>query len=263
MVMEIRPQMPVHTEKEVLLALNGVSFQDGGRRILDNVGLFLHAAEIMTLIGPNGAGKTTLLRLALGFLKPSSGTVHMKKGLTVGYMPQRLHIDPTFPLTVKGFLSLVPGKPKEKIEPILEELEIAHLYQFPMQTLSGGETQRVLLAHALIRKPELLILDEPVQGVDVHGQMALYQLISRVRDRTGCAILMVSHDLHFVMAATDQVVCLNCHVCCRGTPEIVARDPSYAKLFGPAAANQVALYIHDPLHQHDQCTSCGKEDRHG
>lgn len=261
--MDIRKKVPVNATNEVLLSLEDVSFQSHGRKILDNVGFSLHASEIMTIIGPNGAGKTTLLRLALGFMKPTSGTVKMKKGIRIGYMPQRLHIDPTFPLTVKGFLNLVPAGPREALEPLLEELEITHLYKSPMETLSGGETQRVLLAHALVRKPELLILDEPVQGVDVHGQMALYQLIARVRERTGCAILMVSHDLHFVMAATDQVVCLNCHVCCRGTPEIVTRDPSYAKLFGPMAANQVALYIHDPDHKHDECMACGKEDCHG
>lgn len=260
--MEIRTKIPMNEEKEVLLALEGVSFQNGGRKILENIGLSLHASEIMTLIGPNGAGKTTLLRLALGFLKPSSGTVRMKKGLAVGYMPQRLHIDPTFPITVKGFLSLVPASQREKIKPILEELEILHLYKSPLQTLSGGEMQRVLLAHALVRKPELLILDEPVQGVDVHGQMALYQLISRVRERTGCAILMVSHDLHFVMAATDQVICLNSHICCRGTPEIVTKDPAYAKLFGPVTANQVAFYIHDPDHRHNPFHACGKEGCH-
>lgn len=250
-------------EKKALLILEDIGFQAGGRKILENVSLSLHASEIMTLIGPNGAGKTTLLRLALGFLRPSSGKIWMAKGIAIGYMPQRLHIDATFPLTVKGFLSLVPGKKKEAVEPLLEELEIQHLYASPLQNLSGGEMQRVLLAHALIRKPELLILDEPVQGVDVHGQAALYQLISRIRERTGCAILMVSHDLHLVMAATDQVLCLNRHVCCRGTPEIVTRDPAYMKLFGPVLANQMAFYIHDPAHPYDPCTSCGKEDLHG
>jgi len=239
-----------------LLQMSNVDLIIGQKLLLQQINLSISKGEILTVIGPNGAGKTTLLRVALGLLKPSTGAVQKASGLNIGYMPQRLHIDPTFPLTVKRLLSLACQGDPTPIIPLLEEVGAAHVYDSSMQTLSGGELQRVLLARALMREPDLLVLDEPVQGVDVHGQVELYQLISRIRDQRGCAVLMVSHDLHLVMAATDQVLCLNQHICCSGTPESVSNHPAFAELFGPGAVQHMAVYVHDQNHHHHHCETC-------
>lgn len=243
---------------ETLLEMNGVSLQLGGRLLLESVNLQLNMGEILTIIGPNGAGKTTLLRVALGLQRATGGSVSLRPKITIGYMPQKLHLDPTFPLTVKRFLALASDNNMAKVIPLLAEVGVAHVFDSPIQTLSGGELQRVLLARALVREPQLLVLDEPVQGVDVHGQTELYQLIGRIRDQRGCAILMVSHDLHLVMAATDRVLCLNRHICCSGTPESVTSDPAYVELFGPKAVESLAVYVHDQNHHHDHCASCDR-----
>lgn len=244
-----------------LLELKSINLIKGQRHLLQQVSLQLGRGEILTIIGPNGAGKTTLVRVALGLIIPTSGQVFQQPEIRVGYMPQRLSIDPTFPVTVKRFLAMTDKKQRSKILPLLEEVGAVHVLESPLQNLSGGELQRVLLARALMRDPELLVLDEPVQGVDVHGQMELYQLISRIRDQHHCAILMVSHDLHLVMAATDRVLCLNRHICCSGTPETVTNDPAYLELFGPQAVQHLAIYSHDREHRHDTCTDC-KEGKH-
>ena len=244
-----------------LLQVSNVDLIIGKQLLLQQINLTISKGQILTVIGPNGAGKTTLLRVALGLLKPSAGRVQTAPGLTIGYMPQRLHIDPTFPLTVKRLLSLACNGDTAPIIPLLEEVGAAHVYDSAMQTLSGGELQRVLLARALMRKPDLLVLDEPVQGVDVHGQVELYQLISRIRDQRGCAVLMVSHDLHLVMAATDQVLCLNQHICCSGTPESVSNHPVFAELFGPGAVQHMAVYVHDQNHHHHHCETCEWRDK--
>jgi len=241
-----------------LLEVSAVDLFLGKRLLLEKVNFQIGAGEIVTIIGPNGAGKTTLLRVALGLQKPTAGKVSRQQDLTIGYMPQRLHIDPTFPLTVKRFLFLACKNDSSRVLPLLDEVGASHVLDSPLQNLSGGEMQRVLLARALIRDPEILVLDEPVQGVDVHGQVELYQLISRIRDQRGCAVLMVSHDLHLVMAATDQVLCLNRHICCSGTPESVTNDPAFVELFGPAAVQYMAIYVHDENHHHDQCATCNR-----
>lgn len=243
-----------------LLEIDAVDLVIGGRQLLHQISLQLAAGEILTIIGPNGAGKTTLIRIALGLQQPTAGQVRRQPGLAIGYMPQRLHLDPTFPLTVKRFLSMCAKKQQEKIVPLLREVGAEHVLGSPMQSLSGGELQRVVLARALMRDPDLLVLDEPVQGVDVHGQIELYQLITRIRDQRGCAVMMVSHDLHLVMAATDRVICLNQHICCSGSPEAVTNDPAYAELFGPQAVKQLAFYSHDENHRHDICSDCCKGD---
>jgi zinc transport system ATP-binding protein len=216
---------------------------------LHDVSLAVLPGEIVTVIGPNGAGKTTLLRVVLGLQRPDAGRVHRRSGLRVGYVPQRFAIDESLPLTVRRFLALVPAA-EPQIAAALGEVGAAHTLALPVQTLSGGELQRVLLARALLRRPELLVLDEPAQGVDITGQAELFALIRRIRDSTGCGVLLVSHDLHLVMAATDRVICLNHHVCCSGHPEAVSRDPAYRALFG-AAIDGFALYAHRHDHHHD------------
>jgi zinc transport system ATP-binding protein len=233
-----------------LVSLADVRVAFGRRVALSDVSLALGPGEILTIIGPNGAGKTTLLRVVLGLQRADQGRVHRRSGLRIGYVPQRFSVDDTMPLTVRRFLTLVPGM-KREISEALAEVGASHTLALPVQTLSGGELQRVLLARALLREPELLVLDEPAQGVDITGQAELFALIRRIRDQTNCGVLLVSHDLHLVMAATDRVICLNHHVCCSGHPEAVSRDPAYRALFG-AAIDGFALYAHRHDHRHDE-----------
>ena len=235
---------------EPLIRLQQVSVGFRQESVLENVQLTVSAGEIVTLIGPNGAGKTTLVRAVLGLLKPGSGSVWRKPRLRIGYMPQKLTVDPTLPLSVLRFLRLVPGVDRHTALAALAEVGAEQVIDSPLQNISGGELQRVLLARALLREPELLVLDEPVQGVDVAGQAELYRLITQLRDRHGCGVLMVSHDLHLVMSTTDQVVCLNRHVCCSGHPEQVSGDPAFVELFGQDAQS-LAIYHHHHDHSHD------------
>jgi zinc transport system ATP-binding protein len=232
-----------------LVELGGIHVAFGRRLALSDVSLSLGPGEIVTVIGPNGAGKTTLLRVVLGLQRPHAGIVRRRPGLRIGYVPQRLTVEETLPLTVRRFLTLVPGA-RERVAASLAEVGAHHTLDLPVQKLSGGEMQRVLLARALLRQPELLVLDEPVQGVDIIGQAELFALIRDLRDKRGCSVLLVSHDLHLVMAATDRVICLNHHVCCSGHPEAVRGDPAYRALFG-AAIDGFALYAHHHDHRHD------------
>jgi zinc transport system ATP-binding protein len=241
--------MVMSNKHEVLLEARGVSLALQGKLILDRVDLTVRRGEIVTLIGPNGAGKSTLVRVVLGLMKQDQGSVKISPGTRIGYMPQRLTIDPVLPLTVRRFLTLAARAPERKMLEVLQETGAAHLLDSAMQTLSGGETQRVLLARAMLRDPDLLILDEPVQGVDVNGQEELYRLISNIRTRHHCGILMISHDLHLVMSSTDQVLCLNRHVCCSGHPDTVRVDPSYVALFGRMPV--LTPYSHHHDHSHD------------
>jgi len=233
-----------------LLELTNVSLRLHGNTILENVSLTVRRGEVVTLIGPNGAGKTSLVRIVLGLLKADAGEVAREPQLRIGYMPQKLQVDASLPLTVLRFLLLAPNATREQALAALEDVAAAHLSARPLQQVSGGELQRVLLARALLRQPDLLVLDEPVQGVDVNGQAELYQLINRLRDRYGCGVLMVSHDLHLVMATTNTVVCLNRHVCCSGHPEQVSTDPAFLALFGERAS-ALAVYSHHHDHAHD------------
>lgn len=238
------------TSATLLAEASGVDLTIAGNTVLSNVDLAVNEHEIVTLIGPNGSGKSTLVRLVLGLLEADRGQVFLRPGLRIGYMPQRLVIDDSLPLTVDRFLRLGGTASRRARMAALGETAVSRLADSPIQKISGGEMQRVLLARALLREPDLLVLDEPAQGVDVTGQTELFKLITDIRDRRGCGVLMVSHDLHLVMASTDTVVCLNHHVCCTGHPETVTRHPAYIELFGPLATEELAVYTHRHDHHH-------------
>ena len=238
-------------DPNALLTGRGITVVKSGRELLSGIDIALHAGEIVTVIGPNGAGKTTLVRALLGLEDPASGSVVRKPGLIVGYVPQRFDIDRTIPLTVARFLNLGLSKTPAEIDTVLDDVGADRVRDAQVANLSGGELQRVVLARALLRGPQLLVLDEPARGVDHIGEADLYALISRLRDTRGFGVLLVSHDLHIVMANADRVICINRHVCCSGRPETVARHPEYARLFGDDAARAFAVYTHDHDHEHD------------
>ena len=246
--------------KEALLQAEGLSLTFRQKKVLDNISLSIQPGQIITLIGPNGCGKSTLTKVLLGLETPDSGVIRCSRGLRIGYMPQRLMLDERMPLTVDGFLALTRGARRSDIHYWQERLNITALAGQSVHNLSGGEWQRVLLARALLVKPQLLVLDEPVQGVDVQGQLELYRLIPTLRDELGCAVLMVSHDLHLVMAATDEVICLNGHVCCSGHPDTVSADPAYLELFGRKLDSGIAHYTHH--HDHEHCNGDHSHEGH-
>ena len=231
-----------------LVSLTDVGVKLGQTTILKDINLSLFTNKVVTIIGPNGAGKSTLLRVILGLIKPTKGTIEMRRGLTIGYMPQRLHLDPSFPLSVDYFLTMSNLKMYLSVAEVLEKVGALKLRYSSMHNLSGGELQRVMLARALIGKPDLLILDEPAQGVDVIGQQSFYSLLENFHKHWKCSILLVSHDMHLVFAASEQVICLNTHICCVGKPETIIQDPEYIKLFGTAL---FAPYKHVHDHEHD------------
>ncbi|MDE0239070.1 MAG: ATP-binding cassette domain-containing protein [bacterium] len=235
-----------------LIEARAVSVNFGRRNVLDKVDIAVHAGEIVTLVGLNGAGKSTLIRVLFGIVRPDLGTVVRIPGLRIGYSPQHVHRDPILPMTVRGFLTLGAPASRDSLENVLAEVGAGAILNHPLSEVSGGELHRVLLARALLREPGLLVLDEPLAGVDVASQGELYQLIADIRDRYGCGVLLVSHDLHMVMAATDTVVCLNRHVCCTGHPRTVTRHPEFVSLFGPHVANAIAVYPHRHDHRHDE-----------
>ena len=234
-----------------IIQLEQVNKSFSNKQVVRNVSFNLHRDCITTLIGPNGAGKTTLVKIVLGLIKPDSGVVWRKPELIVGYVPQKLHIDSTFPLTVRRFLQISRQISARAIDKAVFSVDIASLLDSSIHGLSGGEMQRVLLARALLREPQLLVLDEPVQGVDINGQIELYQLIGDIKKARGCSVLMISHDLHLVMSATDHVICMNQHICCSGHPEKITNDPSYIELFGAASAKTMALHAHHHNHDHN------------
>lgn len=244
-----------------LIEARDLTIVRGGGPILQRVTLAIAAGEIVTIVGPNGSGKSTLIRALIGLEPPTSGTVTHRPGLRVGYVPQKLHIDATMPITVRRFLSLPRRVGDADATAVLARVGIADVGARQMAALSGGQFQRALLARALLARPEILILDEPTQGLDQPGVAGFYKLVEEVRRDTGAAILMVSHDLHVVMSASDRVVCLNGHVCCEGTPEIVSAAPEYRALFGLGTGGTMALYRH--VHDHDHVHDDGHGHDHG
>ncbi|MCS0458811.1 MULTISPECIES: metal ABC transporter ATP-binding protein [Rhizobium] len=241
---------PANSEAKPLVSLSNVGVQRDGRWLVRGVDFSVSRGEIVTLIGPNGSGKSTTVKTAIGVLKPDEGRVDRASGLKVGYVPQKLAIDWTLPLTVRRLMTLTGPLSEGDMAAALDAVGLSHMLGAEVQHLSGGEFQRALMARAIARKPDLLVLDEPVQGVDFSGEIAIYDLIRSIRNTTGCGILLISHDLHVVMAATDTVICLNGHVCCRGTPQAVSQSAEYVRLFGSRAAQALAVYSHHHDHTH-------------
>jgi zinc transport system ATP-binding protein len=241
---------PANSGAKPLVSLANVGIRRNGRWLVRGVDFSVSRGEIVTLIGPNGSGKSTSAKAAIGILKPDEGSVTRSGPLKVGYVPQKLAIDWTLPLTVRRLMTLTGPLSNAEMMTALDAAGMAHMLDAEVQHLSGGEFQRALMARAIARKPDLLVLDEPVQGVDFSGEIALYDLIKQIRNSTGCGILLISHDLHVVMAETDTVICLNGHVCCRGTPQAVSQSPEYVRLFGSRAAQTLAVYSHDHDHTH-------------
>lgn len=237
--------------QECLIETRGLSVRLGGSTVVDKVDLSICRGEIITLVGLNGSGKTTLVRAILGLLQPDAGKVVRNPGLRIGYAPQHLYRDTTLPLTVARFLTLGAKADRARLAALMVEVGAGALLDEQLSEISGGEFQRVLLARALLREPDLLVLDEPLAGVDVAGQTSLYRLIADIRDKYRCGVLLVSHDLHVVMAATDTVVCINKHVCCTGSPESVTQHPEFVQLFGNRMADVLAVYTHHHDHAHD------------
>ena len=236
-------------EKNILVKLNNVGIQQNDKWLVKGVSLEVEKGKIVTLIGPNGSGKSTTAKIALGIYKNIEGQVK-KFTNNIGYVPQKISIDWTLPLRVKDFMVLTDSIKDELIDEALSLTGVIHLKEKNLGNLSGGEFQRVLLARAISKKPELLVLDEPVQGVDFTGEIALYELIKKISEKLNCGILLISHDLHTVMSATDHVVCLNGHVCCSGSPKDVARNNEYKALFGEQASQTLSVYEHKHDHEH-------------
>ncbi len=234
-----------------LIELKQINVIFAEKTALRDINLKIYPNSIITIVGPNGGGKSTLLKTLLKLQKPSSGEVLYHDKVRIGYVPQKIHLDHSLPLTVSRFLRLSKDVNKRDIEATLTQLSIHHLAEQNMQKLSGGEMQRVLLARAILNKPNLLVLDEPTQGVDINGQAELYQLIHQTQQALNCAVVMVSHDLHIVMADSKEVLCINQHICCAGTPETLSNDPTFMRLWGNQIAQNVGFYSHHHNHHHN------------
>ena len=241
----------MNKEKKTLLKLESVGFSKNNKWLVEGVSLEVKQGEIVTLIGPNGSGKSTTAKIALGIYKNIEGRVN-KFTNKIGYVPQKISIDWTLPIRVIDFMSLIEEPTDEQINIALNLTSVEHLRNKSLGDLSGGEFQRVMIARAIAKQPDLLVLDEPVQGVDFKGEITLYELIKKISEELNCGILLISHDLHVVMAATDFVVCLNGHVCCSGTPQVVAKNNEYKELFGDRASSILSLYEHKHDHTHSQ-----------
>lgn len=252
---------PIMTHPQTpLIEAHDLNVRIGGNAILEDITLRLRAGEIVTLVGPNGSGKSTLLRALIGALDiDDGGRIHKARDLRLGYVPQRLHIDPTLPLSVRRFLNLPRRHHRVAIDQALEQAGIPGRADAALASLSGGEFQRALMARALIDEPNLLMLDEASQGLDQTGTADFYRQLEHIRDRLGCGILLVSHDLHVVMRAADRVICLNHHICCQGRPEAVTAAPEYRALFGTDDETALAIFRHDP-HHHPHAPAAEDDD---
>ncbi len=241
----------MNTAASPVIEAQHVSIRLDGRMVLQDVSVAIQPGEIVTIVGPNGSGKSSFLKALIGAVALERGEIRRAPGLRIGYVPQKLAIDASLPLTVLRFLALPRNPGRARLQEALEAAEVADLGHRQMTDLSGGQLQRVLLARALLERPQLLLLDEATQGLDQPGSAAFYQRIADVREELGCAVVMVSHDLHVVMAASDRVLCMNGHICCQGAPEIVASAPEYRALFGTGTQGALALYRHQHSHSHD------------
>ncbi len=233
-----------------LVEASNISVRRGSVNVLENVSFALHEGEIVTIVGPNGSGKSTMVRALIGALPVSAGKISRSPGLRIGYVPQRLHIERTLPMSVRRFFNLPRRIDARALAAVIGKVHIEHLLERQMIDLSGGQFQRVLLARALLGNPQVLILDEATQGLDQSGSAEFYQQVEAVRNELGCAVLMVSHELHVVMSASDRVICLNGHICCEGAPDVVSSQPAYRALFGTDTRGALALYRHEHDHSH-------------
>jgi zinc transport system ATP-binding protein len=247
-------------QDEILLRARNIKYSQGRRVILDNISFELKRAQITTIIGPNGAGKSTLTNIVNGLIEQFDGEIERSPDLRIGYLPQKVYVNTLMPLSVERLLQLTHLSSDDEIDHALAQTEVGYLKHRQVRSLSEGELKRVLLARTTLGNPELLVLDEPTAGVDVTGEVKMYDLIGELRDRLQCAVLLVSHDLHLVMSQTDQVLCLNQHLCCSGLPESVSQHPEYLALFGQQASDSIAIYAHHHDHVHD--VSGEHEDHH-
>lgn len=238
------------SDQGILIDVDNLTVRQRGRTLIDKVSLQVRRGEIVTIIGPNGSGKSTTIRAILGIIKANAGHVTKLPNLKIGYVPQKLEINWSMPLTVERFMRLTESHSDDSIAAALATTGVEMLAKRELTVLSGGEFQRVLIARAMASQPDLLVLDEPVQGVDFNAELEIYQLIARLRDKHDCGVLLVSHDLHIVMAETDTVVCLNGHVCCSGSPKAVTNSDQFQNLFGVRGAEALAIYKHHHDHKH-------------
>ncbi|MBL0319218.1 MAG: metal ABC transporter ATP-binding protein [Alphaproteobacteria bacterium] len=233
------------------LSVQNLTVERGGKAVLNDVSLQVKDHDFITIVGPNGAGKTTLLHVLLGLCAPDAGMVYRRNNLRLGFVPQRVQIELSMPITVLRFLELAGKTTPAFMDEILAIMDIASIKYDPVSSLSGGEFQRVLVARALLRKPDVLCLDEPAQNLDMGGQLAFYKLLEKLYQERRCTIIVVSHDLHMVMASSSQVICLYHHICCSGEPHIVTKDPKFQELFGDDVSKMMAVYHHTHSHTHE------------
>ncbi len=240
-------------KQKIILNVNNIVKKFRNKKVLDEISFSIHEGEIVTIIGPNGGGKSTLAKIISGVVKQDSGTISFGKNINIGYMPQKLSINSSLPLDVEYFLRLQINTKvsDDELYTIVKQVGIQNILKNSMHEVSGGENQRIMLARALLGKPNLLILDEPEQNVDVNGQAEIYSLLNELNKKQNIAILLISHDLHFVMRSSHHVICLNHHICCEGMPNKLRLDKRYIDLFGSEFADNLAIYPHHHDHKHD------------